>query len=118
MRSMKRDGVPQNWLGIPADCSFRDFITVFGDQWHLNSQLYWLENARGKIAMDFIGKFERLQEDFAHIGEALGIEEAELPTELMFGGAHYTEVYDDETKDIVARRYAKEIDMFGFTFGE
>ncbi len=68
--------------------------------------------------MDFIGKFERLQEDFNRICGTLGEEDTQLPTELMFEGEHYTERYDDETKDIVARKYAKEIAMFGFEFGE
>ena len=118
-KGVTRGGVTRREYGVPEGCSFREFIiTVHGDQWHLASQLYWLVDSRGQIAMDFIGKFERLQEDFDKICGVLGIEDTQLPTELMFGGDHYTRLYDDETKGIVAGLYAKEIAMFGFEFGE
>ncbi|KKL66501.1 hypothetical protein LCGC14_2144350 [marine sediment metagenome] len=116
---MRTDRIRQE-LGVPVDCSFLQFLTCHQDQWHLKSQLYWITNARGQIDVDCIGDFSRLGEDWAGICDTLGIEDKQLTKELMFGGKNmqYTELYCDETKDIVGRRYAKEIDLFGFTFGE
>jgi hypothetical protein len=65
-----------------------------------------------------MGRFERLQEDFDHICERIGKADTDLPTELMVGGPHYTEIYDDESIDIVAKRYAEEIDLLGYQFDQ
>ena len=73
--------------------------------------------------MDFIGRFENRENDLQHISQKIGVNidsNIHLRKVQMRNKnkKHYTEYYDDETRQIVAERYAKDIEYFGYKFGE
>lgn len=73
--------------------------------------------------MDFIGRFETRETDLAYISNKIGIEldpkfsVKQKEMQRSRSKKHYTEYYDDETRAIVAEKYAKDIEYFGYEFG-
>ena len=68
--------------------------------------------------MDFIGRFENLNKDFRAVCCNIGIEDYTLPKLHISGNRPYTDLYTDELKDIVYKLYKREINYFGFEYGE
>jgi chondroitin 4-sulfotransferase 11 len=78
-------------------------------------QVDWLKDNEGKISMDFVGKFESINEDFNHIKSVIGLDSG-LPYLNASKRAGYQSYYDDETRDIVARWFHEDIDLFTYKF--
>lgn len=78
-------------------------------------QMDWLTDARGQMRVRFVGRFESLRSDFAHVCEQLGIR-AELPHLKSSERGDYRRYYDDESAAVVARWFAKDIAAFGYQF--
>jgi hypothetical protein len=66
--------------------------------------------------VDYIMRFENLEDDFRTLCAALDISSAILPKYNRSNREHYSKYYDDELRELVRMRFAAEIKRFGYTF--
>lgn len=82
------------------------------------NQLDWFTDKSGTVLVDFIGKFETLQEDWDSISKTLHITKPlpHLKKRKASATRHYTEYYDSKTKEIIREKFVVDIEYFGYTF--
>lgn len=80
-------------------------------------QHFFVVDSAGQVRVDFIGRFENLHSDFRTICERLGVA-VDLPRLNESVHPHFSACYDNETREIVAKLYARDIQLFAYEFGE
>jgi hypothetical protein len=66
--------------------------------------------------VDYIMRFENLEDDFRTVCAALDISSTILPKYNRSNREHYSKYYDDELRELVRARFAVEIKRFVYTF--
>lgn len=112
----------QHWARFVVSFdSFDDFVCQWmtADNIMRNAlftpQTLFLQDEYGRLAMDFVGRFESLAEDFATIANRLDVE-ATLPHINQSRQAPYEDFYSDKSRSIIAELYAGDIATFEYSF--
>lgn len=77
-------------------------------------QINMLADKNGNLLMDFIGKFENLQDDWNRVTDKLGIENKELTHRKKAGIKDYNSYYTDESRALVSELWKRDIEAFGY----
>jgi hypothetical protein len=121
---------------------FKDTMWL-NKSWFVGPQSDFVRKEDGSLIVDFIGKFENLQNDFDHVCQQIGLQPTKLPyvnrskTEAnpslhlkgfttyvwwLLRGKHlqgfkrYQDYYDNESKELVAQLYKQDVELFGYEF--
>ena len=100
---------------------FKHFLLNYGLDITIRkrTQLDYLTGAQDdEILVDFIGRFENFEEDFKRVCKEAGYGDVKLPHYNKTKHKHYTDYYTDETREIVANVHKRDIETFGYKFGE
>jgi len=98
--------------------TFTDFVTKtttgMGEKTTRN-QLDFVTGPDGNLIVDFVGRYERLADDFAIVRKRLGLAH-DLPRANASAHVNYRDCYTEETREIVAQRFARDVRYFGYQF--
>ncbi|MDO6461492.1 sulfotransferase family 2 domain-containing protein [Granulosicoccaceae sp. 1_MG-2023] len=107
--------------------SFGDFVKALRDQpkfrrkvlaWpHFRPQYEFVYSSAGRSIVDYVAKFEKLADEYVYISKKLSLGETDgLKVINSSDRRDYRSYYDDETRQIVAELYRKDIELFGYEF--
>ena len=109
--------------------NFADFLRWKLDperpyQFHIDTSIErqsdYLIDLRGNLIVDFVGRYERLHEDFETACQRIGIPCPDLPhrRQATDRSKDYRSYYDDTTRLMVAEHFRDDIERFGYGFDD
>lgn len=79
-------------------------------------QKAFLSDEAGRMIVDFVGRVETIDDDFARVCETIGLPPLRLPHRNRSRHRNYRGYYTNETRELVARAFTQDIEMFGYGF--
>jgi hypothetical protein len=94
--------------------SFAEYL-----DWRIRSDKFlqkdFVTDESGNMLIDFVARFENLEEDAAQIFRKIGVD-ATLPHRNRSRHDDYRSYYDDRTRELVADHFRDDIEMFQYSF--
>jgi hypothetical protein len=79
------------------------------------NQADYVTDSSGRLIVDFVGRFEKLTEGFGTVCRHLQVD-LKLPHKNRGSAVDYRAFYTAQTRRLVAERFARDIEMFGYSF--
>jgi len=84
---------------------------------HFRPQYTFICEGEKKFMIDFVARFENIEQDFKYITAKLGLKTVELPHSNKSEHNNYREEYkSQETINIIANLYQEDIELFNYSF--
>jgi hypothetical protein len=98
---------------LVTNLDFERFVYIYATMNRDMSAMF--TGPAGEMLVDYIGRFENVENDFAAICARIGIE-AKLPHNNRSERTSYREYYTTVSRGIVERHFARDIERFGYSF--
>ena len=92
-------------------------LTTTDHIWHSElSQSTHIYSKTNKLLVDYIGRFENLQEDFNIICNKIGLSHITLPhvNKSIYNKDNINELLNHDTKEIIYNKYIEDFNNFGY----
>jgi hypothetical protein len=81
---------------------------------------YEIYSCNGQVAVDFLGRYENLEADLAHVMQQIGVKArlqlGRLNSQHRDRSISYRDWYDDESRELIRKTYAREIELLNYDF--
>ncbi len=112
-----RDEIQLNYYGISKDIEFPEYLKrCLKKTYMMSQQVYWLKNFKGKINLDYIGKFENIEDVFKEISQNISSEKISFPHEQKSTKIDYKTYYNNFSIDLVTKFYKDDLEIFDYKF--
>lgn len=108
----------RSFLGMDV-VTFEFFVRHILRYYPPNDRFYF--DRSGSVGLDFLIRYESLQDDYASVCTRIGIPPSQLPALKTRGRSerrHYSTYYDDRTRELVGKAYHRHVDHFDYRFEE
>jgi Sulfotransferase family len=108
----------RQFIGMAEDDSFSRYLSMIGERRHVQweEQVEFIHGDHGQSLVDFIGKYERYEQDVYRILEHLGLRRTNLPHALTGQHSAYRDYYGPGDLTRVARMFERDLDWFKYRF--
>lgn len=102
-----------DWRGDPVISYPGDETATWPIHHHFLPQWYFLLDSNGRVDLDFVGRFENLQEDWRYVCDKVGVR-ADLAHHRQSRHEYYKSYYTLETWEFVGNLYQRDVELFNY----
>jgi len=112
LRRAREQGIELEGLSFPRFVQAIDGL----EHVHLRPQSDFLLDAEGRHGVEFVGRFERLREDFGEVCRRLGVRSRLPHRNRSQRRQSYRRMYDGTCRRFVEERYARDLEAFSYDY--
>ncbi len=102
------------WHDEVSTMRFEEFLRLIVKRGTIGQYRY-LTDRKGQLIVDFVGRYERLEEDFSYICKKIDVD-FHMPHANKSQRDNYQKYYDDESREMLAKLSRKDIELFDYSF--